>query len=131
MARGGVASIAVGEGAWPITSTKYCSAVSRGTGKTFLTNVVLQKVRQCGKNGLAVVSSEIAATLLNDEKTAHSTFKVPLTVSLEQQSVCSIRKNGSLGKLLQETSLIIWYEYTMSHRAHIEAVNRTIKDLRN
>ncbi|GBP19399.1 ATP-dependent DNA helicase pif1 [Eumeta japonica] len=102
-----------------------------GIGKTFLANLVLAKVRQSGRNGLAVASSGIAATLLNDGKTAHSTFKLPLTVSLEQQSVCSIRKNGPLGKLLQETSLIIWDECTMSDRAHVEAVNRTLKDLRN
>jgi len=98
-----------------------------GTGKTFLANLILAKVRQSGKNGLAVASSGIAETLLNYGKTAHSTFKLPLTVSLEQQSVCSIRKNGPLRKLLQETSLIIWdeYECTMSHRSHVEAVNRS------
>lgn len=48
-----------------------------GTGKTFLANLVLAKVRQSGKNGLAVASSGIAATLLNNGKAAHSTFKLP------------------------------------------------------
>ncbi|XP_068994247.1 uncharacterized protein [Neodiprion pinetum] len=98
-----------------------------GTGKTFLVNLLLAKVRQSGRKALAVASSGIAATLLNGGKTAHSTFKLPLAVSLEQQSVCSIRKNGPLGKLLQDTSLIIWDECTMSHRAHVEAVDRTSK----
>ncbi|XP_055915855.1 uncharacterized protein LOC129948797 [Eupeodes corollae] len=102
-----------------------------GTGKTFLANLVLSKVRLSGRKALAVASSGIAATLLYDGKTAHSTFKLPLTVSLDQQSVCSIRKNGPLGKLLQDTSLIIWDECTMSHRAHVEAVDRTLKDIRN
>lgn len=68
---------------------------------------------------------------MSDGKTAHSTFKLPLAVSLEQQSVCSIRKNGPLGKLLQDTSLIIWDECTMSHRAHVEAVDRTLQDIRS
>jgi hypothetical protein len=49
----------------------------------------------------------------------------PLTVLLDQQSVCSIRKNGPLGKLLQEISLNIWNECTINHRDHVEAVNRT------
>lgn len=102
-----------------------------GTGKTFLANLILAHVRQSGKIALAVASSGIAATLLSDGKTAHSTFKLPLTVSLEQQSVCSIRKNGPIGQLLQNTSLIMWDECTMSHRAHVEAVDRTLKDLRN
>lgn len=101
------------------------------TDKTFLANLLLAKVRQSGKKALAVASSGIAATLLSDRKTAHSTFKLPLAVSLEQQSVYSIRKNGPLGKLLQDTSLIIWDEYTMSHRAHVEAVDRTVQDIRS
>ncbi|XP_060873906.1 ATP-dependent DNA helicase pif1-like [Metopolophium dirhodum] len=102
-----------------------------GTGKTFLANLIIAKIRQSGKIAIAVASSGIAATLLNDGKTAHSTFKLLLSVNLEQQSTCSIRKNGPLGKLLQDASLIMWDEYTMSHRAHIEAVDRTLKDLRN
>lgn len=97
-----------------------------GTGKTFLANLLLAKVRQSGKKALAVASSGIAATLLNGGKTAYSTFKLPLAVS-----VCSIRKNGPLGKLLQDMSLIIWDECTMSHRAHVEAVDRTLKDIKN
>ena len=74
-------------------------------------------VSNCGRPNLFVTftcspkwegaSSGIAAVLLNDEKTAYSTFKLQLAVSLEQRSVCSIRKNCSLGTLLQETSLII------------------------
>ncbi|GBP30124.1 ATP-dependent DNA helicase pif1 [Eumeta japonica] len=78
-----------------------------------------------------IYNEGIAATLLKDGKTAHSTFKLPLSVNLEQQSTCSIRKNGPIGKLLQDASLIMWDECTMSHRAHIEAVNRTLQDLRN
>ena len=102
-----------------------------GTGKTFIANLILAHVVQSGKIALAVASSGTAATLFSDGKTAHSTFKLPLTVSLEQQSVCSIRKNGPIGQLLQNTSLIMWDECTMSHRAHVEAVDRTLKDLRN
>ncbi|GBP91732.1 hypothetical protein EVAR_92009_1 [Eumeta japonica] len=63
-----------------------------GTGKTFLANLILAKIRQSGKIAIAVASSGIAATLLKDGKTAHSTFKLPLSVNLEQQSTCSIRK---------------------------------------
>jgi len=50
-------------------------------------------------------------TLLAGGRTAHSTFKLPLTVSLQKDSVmCFIRKNGLLGKVLQDVSLIIWDE---------------------
>ncbi|GBP67504.1 hypothetical protein EVAR_49870_1 [Eumeta japonica] len=48
-----------------------------GTGKTFITNLILAKVRSLGKLALAVASSGIAATLLAGGRTAHSTFKLP------------------------------------------------------
>ena len=76
--------------------------------KTFVTNLILAKVRSQGKLALAVASSGIAATLLVGVRTAHATFKLPLTVSLHKASVCSICKNGPLGKVLQDVSLIIW-----------------------
>lgn len=78
-----------------------------GTGKTFVTNLILAKVRSQGKLALAVASLGIAATLLAGGRTAHSAFKLHLTVSLQKDNVCSIRKNGPLGKILQDVSLII------------------------
>ena len=98
-----------------------------GTGNTFVTNLILAKVRSQGKLALAVASSGIAATLLVDVRTAHATFKLPLTVSLHKDSVCSIRKNGPLGKVLQDVCLIIWDECTMIHKAHVEALDRTLR----
>jgi len=80
---------------------------SGGTGNTFLANLILAKIRQSGKIEIAAASSGIAATFLNNEKTAHSTFKLPLSLNFEQQSTCYIRKNGHLGKLLQDASLIM------------------------
>ena len=100
-----------------------------GTCKTYFVNLILAKVRQSGRKALTVASSGIAATLLNVVKTIHSTFKLPLAVSLEQRSL--IHKNCSLGKLLQKPSLIIWDECPMNHRAYVEAVHRTLKDIRD
>ncbi|XP_078523156.1 uncharacterized protein LOC144792149 [Lissotriton helveticus] len=102
-----------------------------GTGKTYLINLILAKIRSSGLLALAVASSGIAATLLTGGKTAHSTFKLPLNVSVEKESTCSVRKNGPLGTLLQRVSLIVWDECTMTHRAHIDTVNRTLQDIRN
>jgi Zn-finger protein len=39
-------------------------------------------------------------------------------------------KNGSLGKIFQETSFVVWDECTVSHRSHIEAIDQTLKDLK-
>ena len=45
-----------------------------GTGKTFLKNLLLQKVCQEKNVALVVASSEIAATLLHGGRTAQSMF---------------------------------------------------------
>ena len=69
--------------------------------KTFVTNLILAKVRSQGKLALDVASSGITVSLLARGHTAHSIFKLPLTVSLHKYSVFSIRKNGPLEKVLQ------------------------------
>jgi len=99
-----------------------------GTGKAFLINLLLAQIK--GKVALAVASSGIAATLLSGGRTAHSTFKLPLNVFFEREFVGLIRKNGPLGKILQETSFVGWDECTMNHRVHIEEIDRTFKDLK-
>lgn len=54
-----------------------------GTGKTFLINLILARIRSEGtcKIALATASSGIAATLLTGGHTLHSTFKIPLDLS--------------------------------------------------
>ena len=49
-----------------------------GTGKTFLSGIILAFVRRRGKIALAVASSGIAATLLQGGRTAHVVFKIPI-----------------------------------------------------
>jgi len=61
--------------------------------KTFLINLLLAKVRYGGKIALVVASSGIAATLLVGDRTAHSTFKLPLKYdSDDTTSVCNVSK---------------------------------------
>ena len=50
----------------------------RGTGKTFLYNTLLAKVRSQGRILLAMASSGITALLLTGGRTVHSRFKVPI-----------------------------------------------------
>lgn len=56
-----------------------------GTGKTFLLNLILAKIRSKG---------EIAATLLDGGRTAHSTFKIPLNLNQTESPTCNISKNA-------------------------------------
>ena len=101
-----------------------------GTGKTFLLNLLLAKVREQKKIALAVASSGIAATLLTGGRTAHSTFKLPLSLAHNDRAVCPISKNMAAGKLLKDCDLIVWDESTMSHKNAYEAIDRTLQDLR-
>ncbi|KAL4143906.1 hypothetical protein QTP88_006160 [Uroleucon formosanum] len=103
-----------------------------GTGKTFLINLLLAKVRYGGKIALAVASSGIAATLLVGGRTAYSTFKLPLKYDSDDiTSVCNVSKQSGTGKLMQDCCLIIWDETSMSQKTSVEALDRTMRDLRH
>ncbi|XP_075125698.1 uncharacterized protein LOC142198565 [Leptodactylus fuscus] len=102
-----------------------------GTGKTFLLNLLLASLRKDHNIALAVASSGIAATLLNGGRTAHATFKLPLNLCSDEAPTCNITKNSSRATLLQQCKLIVWDECTMSHKHAVEALNRTLQDIRN
>ncbi|UYV65707.1 hypothetical protein LAZ67_3005188 [Cordylochernes scorpioides] len=102
-----------------------------GTGKTFIINLLLAKLRLEGLVVCAAASSGIAATLLDGGRTAHSLFKLPLNLYDDELAVCNIAKQSATSKILQHCSLFIWDECTMAHRRSIEALDRTLKDLRD
>ena len=100
-----------------------------GTGKTFLINLVLAKIRSDEGIALATASSGIAATLLDGGTTAHSRFKIPIDINSD--STCNIPAQSHLAELIRETQLVFWDEAPMQHRHTFEAVDRTFKDIRN
>ncbi|GFT78627.1 ATP-dependent DNA helicase [Trichonephila clavipes] len=102
-----------------------------GTGKTFLLNLLLAKIRKDRNVALAVASSGIAATLLSGGRTTHSVFKLPLNLASEETPTCNISKNSARGALLQQCKLIVWDECTMSHKRAIEAFDRCLQDIQN
>ncbi|XP_078280432.1 uncharacterized protein LOC144607444 [Rhinoraja longicauda] len=98
-----------------------------GTGKTFLTNLILSKVRGKGDVAFAVASSGIAATLMPGGRTAHSRFKIPIEVS--ENTMCNIEKNSYTAQLIRQVRLIVWDECPMIRRESFEAVDRTLRDI--
>ncbi|XP_036320433.1 ATP-dependent DNA helicase pif1-like [Rhagoletis pomonella] len=102
-----------------------------GTGKTFVLNLLLARLRKDRNIALAVASSGIAATLLTGGRTAHSTFKLPLNLASEETPTCNISKTSNRGALLQQCKLIVWDECTMSHKRAVEALNRSLQDIRS
>ncbi|CAF1919182.1 unnamed protein product [Rotaria magnacalcarata] len=77
-----------------------------GTGKTFVINLLLAKIRQQSKIAIAVASSGIAATLLHGGRTAHSTLKLPLNLTQCEAPLDNISKGTGEAKVLQECKLI-------------------------
>ena len=100
-----------------------------GTGKTFLINLILAKLRSEGKIALATASSGIAATLLTGGRTLHSMFKVPLDLHAMDVPICSIKKGTALCKVIQEGKATVVDEAPMTNRLAFEALDRTLKDL--
>ncbi|XP_066361401.1 uncharacterized protein [Miscanthus floridulus] len=71
----------------------------------------------------------VAALLLPGGRTAHSRFKIPC--DLDETSVCDIKRGTMLAELIQITSLVIWDEALMTHRAAFEALDRTFWDIQS
>lgn len=99
-----------------------------GTGKTFSLSTLLAAVRSESKVALATATSGIAATLLPNGRTLHSRFKVPLNIT--DESTCHISKRDRTAELLRLCHLIVIDEVTMAHRHIYEAVDRTLRDIR-
>lgn len=99
-----------------------------GTGKTYLENMILARVRSSRDIALAVASSGIAAILLDGGRTAHSRFKIP--IDIQSDSFCSIKAQTNLAELIRQTKVVIWDEAPMQHRYISEAVERTFQDIR-
>ncbi|XP_058225285.1 uncharacterized protein LOC131334341 [Rhododendron vialii] len=100
-----------------------------GTGKTFLYNTIAQKCRALGHIVVTVASSGIASLLLEGGRTAHSTFSIPLDVL--ENSICEFTKQSIQAELFRETKMIIWDEVPMQHKYCVEAVDRTLRDIRD
>jgi len=98
-----------------------------GTGKTFLYNAMLARVRSNGNIAIATATSGVAASIMPGGRTAHSRFKIPL--SIQDGGVCNFTKQSGTATLLRRASLILWDEATMTKRQAIEALDKSMRDI--
>ncbi|XP_071705325.1 uncharacterized protein [Rutidosis leptorrhynchoides] len=98
-----------------------------GTGKMFVYNTILTKLRSEKMIVLAVASSGIASLLLPGGRTAHSRFVIPL--ELMENSTCGIKQKTHLADLIQQARLIIWDEAPMTQKYAFEALDKTLRDI--
>ncbi|EPB66767.1 hypothetical protein ANCCEY_14141 [Ancylostoma ceylanicum] len=101
-----------------------------GTGKTFLINLLLAEIRKRNEIAVAVASSGIAATLLDGGRTAHSALKLPLDLARFENPVCNISKGSGKAQVLKMCKVIVWDECTMAQKRALEALDRTLQDIR-
>nr|GEU35586.1 hypothetical protein [Tanacetum cinerariifolium] len=85
-----------------------------GTGKMFLYKTLLANVCSRGLIALATALSGAAANNMTGGRTTHSRFKIP--INLTTDSMCNIKKESSVAKLLCQAKLIIWDEASMTKR---------------
>ncbi|XP_051171098.1 uncharacterized protein LOC127287973 [Leptopilina boulardi] len=76
---------------------------------------------------MSVAWTGMAATLLINGKTVHTTFKLPLTIN--EQTICNINPNTIDGKKIKECQVIIWDKIIMTSKHAFEAVHRLLRDL--
>ena len=98
-----------------------------GTGKTFLWNVLISRLRSEKHIVLAVASSGVASLLLPGGRTVHSRFKIPIVI--DESSMCDIKRGSFLADLIVQSSLIIWDEAPMTHRHCFESLDRSMRDI--
>ncbi|GJW67041.1 ATP-dependent DNA helicase PIF1-like protein [Tanacetum coccineum] len=99
-----------------------------GIGKTFLYKYLLATIRSRDLIAFATASSRAVANNMTGGRTAHSLFKIP--INLTTNSMCNIKKQSGLAKLLCQAKLIIWEEASMAKRQAIEAVDRMMQDIK-
>jgi hypothetical protein len=98
-----------------------------GTGKTFLWNAIISRLRLEKLIVLALASSGVASLLLPSGHTAHSRFKIPITV--DESSMCHIKRGTFLADLILECSLILWDEAPMTHQHCFESLDHSMCDI--
>lgn len=76
-----------------------------GTGKTFLWKTLSASIRSRREIVLNIASSGIASLLLTGGRTSHSRFQIPLI--LNEYSLCYIKPDSDVAKLIKKTRLII------------------------
>lgn len=101
-----------------------------GTGKSHTERVIAARLRGEGYIVLIVASTGIAALQLPGAWTAHSMFKLPLNERVVDGAYCDIKNESQRAELIRKCSLIIFDELPMTHRFCIEALERSLRDIR-
>ena len=98
---------------------------SAGCGKTVFANGLAASVRSRGGVVVSVAASALAAMLLTQGSTAHSSFHIPIPSN--DCTMCSL--SSCERKWLRQASLIIYDECSMVHQHVVDTVERSLRDV--
>ena len=73
---------------------------------------------------LVVAWTGIAASLLTNGKTIHTTFHLPLDIN--ESTTCNITTNSAEGRAIMNTKILIWDEIFMASKLAFNAVDKTV-----
>ncbi|XP_020973065.1 uncharacterized protein LOC110269519 [Arachis ipaensis] len=108
-------------------SMQLLRQVPKKNGKTFLWRTLSASIRSCRDTVLNVASNEIASLLLPNGRTAHSRFKISLSIT--EDSICNMKSGSPHAKLLVKAKLIVWDEAPMISKYCYEVFDKCLKDI--
>ena len=100
-----------------------------GTGKTFSYNYIIRELIGRQKSIATCAWTGIAAILLENGKTVHSIFKLP--VPIVENSTCNIKANSQAARYLLARDIIIFDEASMIPKHALEAIDALLRDISN
>ncbi|XP_060519933.1 uncharacterized protein LOC132698089 [Cylas formicarius] len=99
-----------------------------GAGKTFLYNVIAERILSAGGVRLmAVAWMGIAASLLIEGRTCHHAFRLPL--DLDEESTVGWPAEHERSQNIRRTDVILWDEVSMTSKHALNAVDRYVCDV--
>jgi hypothetical protein len=107
--------------------SKVLMELQFSTFRSFMYNTFSNVLGGQGKTVITVASAGIAATLLLNGATYHSTFKIykPIT----ETTTSKIEEHSYIAKLIREASLIICDEATMMTRYALKAIEKILRKI--
>jgi hypothetical protein len=103
-----------------------------GSGKTFVTELMIQSLRLKNKLVLPVASTGIASLLLEKGMTAHKCFKIPIHTeySCNPSSPLACSPAPEMCEVLANCDFIVWDEVTMSPLSVIDGVDQLMRKVK-
>ena len=98
-----------------------------GSGKTYTYNYLVHRIRSLRKNVSCSALTGIAATLLIDGITTHSTFKIP--VPCHENSSCALSPTDKYATILTNTDCFIIDECSCMNINVFNSIDRLLRDI--